>query len=402
MNATDIVEIDGIFYELKPVKVGTAAVNSDPAVVGYKLYTGALSIPSTIEYDGNTYKVTEINQYAFMGCRELSSIELPEGLTAIGFGAFDGCSGLTSVNIPSTVTTIKKWAFRDCSGLTKVCITDIAAWCEITFEDYGNPLYYAHHLFLEDEEITDLIIPDNVSIISDRVFNGFSSLKSVELGSGVVSIGNYAFAWCTSLASIVMPENVKELGSCSFLECEALADIRISGNIEKIGVSSFEKCNSLKTIHIPNGVKEVDAYAFRNCSKLEKIYIAESVERIGASAFGNCENISDVYCFATIPPIPNTIWYNALSNYFWQSYTEYSVLHVPETSVDSYKNAFTWSDFGTIIALTNKETGISREVVVESFARQYYSLDGRIIDAPNRGVNIIRLQNGQTKKVLVK
>lgn len=402
MNAANIVEIGGIFYDLKPLKVGTATVTSDPKTVGYKQYTGNVVIPSTIEYEGNTYKVTEIDTYAFMGCSELTAVELPNGLITIGFGAFDGCTGLTIINIPSTVTTIKKWAFRDCPGLTKVCITDIGTWCEIEFEDYGNPLYYAHHLYIGDEEITDLIIPNNVTTICDRAFNGFSSLKSVELGSGIVSIGKYAFAWCTSLTSIFISENVKELGSCAFFECGSLADIAISGNIEKINVSSFEKCNSLKMIQIPTGVKEIDNYAFRDCQKLEKIYIAESVERIGAGAFGNCENISDVYCYATNPPVPNTMLYNVISNYFWQSYIDYSVLHVPETSIDSYKNSFTWSDFGKIVALTNEDTGIGRTKVDDCSEKQYYSIGGHNIETPSRGINIIRMSNGQSKKVVVK
>lgn len=350
-NASNIVEIEGIFYDLKPEKVGTASVTSDPKTVGYKQYTGNVIIPSTIEYEGNNYKVTEIDTYAFMGCRELTTVELPNSIITIGFGSFDGCTGLTAINIPSSVTTIKKWAFRDCSSLKKVNITDIGAWCGIDFEDYSNPLYYAHHLYIGDEEITALTIPDGVTTICDRAFNGFSSLKSVELGNGIVSIGNYAFAWCTSLVSIVIPDNVKELGNCAFFECEALANIAISENIEKISVSSFEKCNSLKVMRIPNGVKEIDNFAFRNCQKLEKIYIAKSVEKIGAGSFGNCENISDVYCFAATPPVPNTTYYTTISNFFWQSYIDYSTLHVSESSIDSYKNAFTWGDFGTIIAL---------------------------------------------------
>lgn len=401
-NAANIVEIGGIFYDLKPVKVGTATVTSDPAVVGYRLYTGDVVIPSTVEYDGNTYQVTEIDRYAFMGCRELTSVELPDGITTIGFGAFENCTSLTAINIPSTVTTVSQWGFRGCTGLTKVSITDIGAWCAIAFEDYGNPLYYAHHLYIGNEETTELVIPDGVTTISDRAFNGYSSLKSVKLGSGLVSIGSYAFAWCTSLASVVIPDNVKELGSNAFYECEALADITISANIEKIATSSFEKCNSLKTIWIPDGVKEIDSNAFHKCQKLEKVYIAGSVERIGASAFGNCENISDVYCFATTPPTPNTMWYNTLSNYFWQSYTEYSTLHVPENSTDSYKSAFAWADFGKIVALTNEDTGIGGPLADESLVKQRYTVDGYRIDALRRGINIVKMPNGQTRKVFVK
>ncbi len=401
-KATDIVEIDGIFYELKPVKVGTASVTSDPAVVGYKLYAGDISIPATIEYEGNTYKVTEIAKYAFMGCRELLSATLPDGLTTIGFGAFDGCSSLISINIPSSVTTIDQWAFRECAGLTAVSITDIAAWCGIAFGDYSNPLYYAKHLFVDGKEITELRIPDNVTSIGDRAFNGFEKLQSVELGNGVKSIGSYAFAWCNLLSTIVIPENVETIGSYAFYECIGLSSLSLSNQIEKIANRSFSGCSSLEELNIPYGIKEIDNGAFEKCKKLKKIYISESVEKIGAGAFGNCENITDVYCLALIPPVPNTFYYSTLSNYFWQSYINYSTLHVPESSIDSYKNAFTWSDFGTIIALTNEETSIQYTKDKGESSMQYYSLGGNLLKTPRKGINIIKLPNGKVKTVIVK
>lgn len=203
------VKIDGIIYNLKPAKVGTASVSADD-------YKGTIKIPSTIEYKGNSYNVTEIDPWAFSYCKELTSVELPYTITTIGYGAFEDCKSLKTINIPSSVKTIMEDAFSGCTGLTSIHIADLGSWCDIDFADYGNPLYYAHHLFINDEEITHLVIPDSISCIKRRAFNGFSALKSVLFGSGIDSIDDYAFAWCSSLTSINIPNNVKKIRQLRF------------------------------------------------------------------------------------------------------------------------------------------------------------------------------------------
>ena len=127
------VEIDGIYYELVS-KVKEAIVKQKPSGE----YTGSVVIPASVTYDGAEYSVT-----------------------SIGGAAFWNCSGLTSVTIPNSVTSIGDQAFQNCSGLTSVYISDIAAWCNISFGD--NPLRYAHRLYLGEEEIKDLIIPNSVT-----------------------------------------------------------------------------------------------------------------------------------------------------------------------------------------------------------------------------------------------
>ena len=91
-------------------------------------YSGVVNIPEEVTYMSRTRKVTRIGSYAF-----------------------ENCTGLTSVTIPNSVTIIDAGTFYGCSGLTSVHITDIAAWCKISFG--SNPLEYAHHLFINGEEI---------------------------------------------------------------------------------------------------------------------------------------------------------------------------------------------------------------------------------------------------------
>ena len=157
--------------------------------------------------------VTSIGGSAFEGCSGLTSVTIGNSVTSIGSEAFYGCSGLTSISIPNSVTSIGKKAFVG-TGLTSVHISDLAAWCKISFND--NPLSYAHHLFLNGQEIKDLVIPNSVTSIGDFAFYSCSGLTSVTIGNSVTSIGNYAFMNCSGLKSVTIPNSVTSIGSRAF------------------------------------------------------------------------------------------------------------------------------------------------------------------------------------------
>ena len=137
--------------------------------------SGELVVPSTL----GGYPVTSIGDQAFYWCYSLTSVVIPEGVTSIGDEAFYWCESLTSVTIPSSVTSIGNYAFQLVGGsfdsstakTVSVYITDIAAWCNINFEDYySNPLWYGGNLYLNNELVKDLIIPEGVTSIGDYTF----------------------------------------------------------------------------------------------------------------------------------------------------------------------------------------------------------------------------------------
>ena len=198
-----VFEIDGIYYGLNNSKK-QAVVTSDD-----KKYTGSVTIPSAVTYDGVTYSVTSIGDGAFSDCSDLTSVTIPSSVTSIGEKAFYYCSALTSVTIPNSVTTIGKNAFNNCFGLTSLIIpnsvTSIGEYAflgcsnlkkvELRSNAIASETYTSNSNIknIFGEQVTEYVIGDNVASIGDYAFFD-CPLTSVTLGRGITSIGNYAFA----------------------------------------------------------------------------------------------------------------------------------------------------------------------------------------------------------------
>ena len=138
--------------------------------------------------------VNTIGDNAFAYCTNVKSVSFGNSVNTIGDYAFEYCSQLTSITIPNNVTSIGKGAFNSCNGLSKVYIDGLAAWCNISFGDsYANPLRYAGTLYVNNQSITDLVIPDGVTSIGDYAFEYCDNMKSITIPASVNSIGKNAF-----------------------------------------------------------------------------------------------------------------------------------------------------------------------------------------------------------------
>ena len=216
--------------------------------------------------------VTSIGRCAFFGCWKLVSIILPNGVTNIGSSAFSDCDSLASITIPDSVTSIESSAFYLCGSLTNVYISDLAAWCRISFADYhAQPLNYAHNLYINNVLAESIMIPD-----------------------GVTSIGNYAFSSCFGLTSITIPDGVSSIGKSAFEGCESLAFLTIPNSVMSIGGSAFKDCTCLSSITIPDGVTSVEKDMFLGCTSLTELTLPASVTVIRENAFKNDSTLKTI------------------------------------------------------------------------------------------------------------
>ena len=268
---------------------------------------GEVTIPSEVAIEGKTLKVVTVAEEAFLDCKDLSKVTIPEGVETIEDNAFSGCAALStlqlpqslkvigeksfegcalsSVNIYVNVESIGYDAFQDCSELEKFEVaTENGHFSEaggVLFnKDKTALLCYPRGLSADSYDI-----PEKVKSIGACAFYGNGKLQTVNIPAGVTAIGKHAFEECSVLERVVVPKGVTTIEPNTFYFCEKLKSVELPERLKTIGEEAFSTCESLEIVVLPEGLTSIGKSAFAFSPKFSEVTIPTSVTEIGEGAF---------------------------------------------------------------------------------------------------------------------
>lgn len=240
--------------------------------------------------------------------------------------------------------------------------------------------------------LTSVVLPTGLTAIPDLAFAECNELESIPIPQGVTSIGGNAFGNCHKLASITLPAGLTNLQSGAFFGCTSLTSIVIPSGVQKIEGKTFSYCTGLKSLTLQEGTTDIWDYAFTDCTLLTTITLPSTLGTICDAAFANCNSLKSIYALN-----PQGI---GIKGKPFEEYTQSQcTLYVPEGSMYNYKRLEEWNAFNHIVEFS--PTGI--DGVHSSAERrevERYDTSGRRLTSPTKGLNIVRFNDGTTRKVM--
>ena len=246
-------------------------------------------------------KIKTISRWLFSGCTSLKSVVIPDGVLSIGSGAFMNCTALKAINVPSSVSSIHDSAFDGCENVVFIGKMDsyaeqFASRKNFNFRDSGvnvrpdfsenSPGSGQKSSFIFNiDSYNNLILESYVGQQSKVVIP--QKFKDNQLKI----IGNKAFFNSKNLSEVVIPEGVTIISVGAFSICGSLQDITFPSTLKTIGIGAFNGCRNLKKVVLPDGLKSLCKNAFRYCVELSEIIVPDSVTEIGESVFSECAKL---------------------------------------------------------------------------------------------------------------
>lgn len=266
----------------------------------------------------NNIETLYFNAENCIECGQYNCSAFPESLKELKIGnsvknipayAFRYCNELRSVTIPNSVSFIGEEAFLGCSNITSVITHSLASWINIDFKsETSNPTYYAKNLFVENEIIRKLTIPEGIKYLNSYSFINCEGLVMVDLPASLEASGSRIFSGCTGLQRIVFPHETSLLSmgyinqSCHLnyennakyyigLNLYNPVELTIPEDMTTIPDYAFYGWSNLRTVKIGNKVKSIGSSSFENCNSLTSVSIPPSITTIGSNAFYGCHNL---------------------------------------------------------------------------------------------------------------
>lgn len=327
-----------------------------------------ISLGGLMNFDGNFYVNGEV----------VSDLIIPESVTTINTQLFESCRSIRSVSFPSTFKAIEKGCFT--AALNRVEFADMETLFNVQLWNHDvncsydswnlTPFGIDYHLYVDGQEITDLVVPENVQDIPDYLFAGNKYLNSVTLHDKVRSIGKATFMYCCGISQLNNTESIENVGEAAFLECEQLQGELSLPNTKRIGNGAFCKCSSLTAVDLP-AIQDSLIHVFYD-TDLKNVHLGENLTYLGSSTFYAVEKMK---LDAKTPPEASSDCIVTIFN---------TTIEVPLGCRDIYMKENPWTNAQRIIETGEPDSDHEESItlVTEGLNRiEFFAPDGRYLGA---------------------
>lgn len=394
-------QVDGIDYAVNSRENKTVYVTWSSGT-----YAGEMVIPSTVTYNDTVWTVDGIGDFAFMQATKVTKVTLPSTVDWLGTGAFGYCTGLTGIELPAGVRWVGQAAFNGCSNLAQVNLPEevdflggaVLAYTAVTKARIPRGVTEIPQQFFEGcGKLTSVEIPEGFKTIGFQAFQNTFALTGIKLPSTLETIGNNCFTYSgltslhfpaafraygdnaitgltaltaytvdsesqyfTAVDGVLYSKDMKTINSfplaCGLTTYEvnaatdSIADFAFYGaqltaltlpaDLRVIGKSACATMSKITSMTVPSKVQYLGKYAFFSCTALTDLVLGASIDTIGTSAFNYDDALRNVTSHNPVPPrgaiFPDAVYNSA-------------TLHVPDASLDAYKQADGWKEFKTTL-----------------------------------------------------
>lgn len=352
----------------------------------------------------------QVLENTFKDCTNVKKLVYAEGCTN-AFRTY--LTGISSATIPASVTSVEDKVFANCGDLSSIVV------------DASNSVYDSRNkcnAFIKKSNNTlvcgckSTVIPNNVTRIGNNAFYGCGGLKTISIPNSAVMVGDYAFYGCNGLNDVTIGSGITKLNSDIFEGCDNVATLKyvdgcttavrtfltspssviIPQSVKSIEAKAFYGCEKLMQVYTGKSVETIPEGCFEGCSSLENITLGDKTKQINAAAFKGCSRITQIHSHATTPPT----CYN--NNVFDSNVYQDADVYVPSVNnaLAAYKAANVWKNF--YVFCVEDITGVNGPHSSTNVPASFINLGGQYITNVQRGINMQKMSDGTTKKVLMR